>query len=205
VSGRFVRDGKRPPISSGAICSWLQLIAQASGRRQARRKDQQRAGGCNQPTGRIVGTSDPSGQSAGRASSPRGIIMNRKSLTDLEQSHQALEDQIADAMLHKAVDDLEIGDLKRRKLQIKDEIERLRREVDKAWLNFYMNGEPAAKKRKLWRLVAVMFFISCLLTASGVIEFVLNERLSLFASLEIILGMCGIVVTLMAWLFTLVR
>jgi hypothetical protein len=58
--------------------------------------------------------------------------MNRKSLTDLEQSHQALEDQIADAMLHKAVDDLEIGDLKRRKLQIKDEIERLRREVDKA-------------------------------------------------------------------------
>jgi hypothetical protein len=40
--------------------------------------------------------------------------MNRKSLTDLEQSHQALEDQIADAMLHKAVDDLEIGDLKRR-------------------------------------------------------------------------------------------
>jgi len=63
---------------------------------------------------------------------PKGIIMNRKSLTDLEQSHQALEDQIADAMLHKAVDDLEIGDLKRRKLQIKDEIERLRREVDKA-------------------------------------------------------------------------
>jgi hypothetical protein len=58
--------------------------------------------------------------------------MNRKSLTDLEQSHQALEDQIAEAMLHKAVDDLEIGDLKRRKLQIKDEIERLRREVDKA-------------------------------------------------------------------------
>jgi hypothetical protein len=67
-----------------------------------------------------------------------------------------------------------------------------------------MNGEPAAKKRKLWRLVAVMFFISCLLTASGVIEFVLNGRLSLFASLEIILGVCGIVVTLMAWLLTLV-
>jgi hypothetical protein len=57
--------------------------------------------------------------------------MNRKSLADLEQSHQALEDQIAEAMLHKAVDDLEIVDLKRRKLQIKDEIERLRREVDK--------------------------------------------------------------------------
>ena len=58
--------------------------------------------------------------------------MSHKSLADLQRSHQALEDQIAEAMLHKAVDDLEIGDLKRRKLQIKDEIERLRREVDKA-------------------------------------------------------------------------
>jgi hypothetical protein len=56
--------------------------------------------------------------------------MNRKSLADLQKSHQALEDQVAEAMLHKAVDDLEIVDLKRRKLQIKDEIERLRREVD---------------------------------------------------------------------------
>jgi hypothetical protein len=57
--------------------------------------------------------------------------MNHKSLADLQKSHQALEDQLAEAMLHKAVDDLEIVDLKRRKLQIKDEIERLRREVDK--------------------------------------------------------------------------
>jgi hypothetical protein len=53
--------------------------------------------------------------------------MKQTSLADLEQSHQALEDQITEAMLHKAVDDLEIVDLKRRKLQIKDEIERLRR------------------------------------------------------------------------------
>jgi hypothetical protein len=57
--------------------------------------------------------------------------MNRKSLADLQKSHQPLEDQITEAMLHKAVDALEIVDLKRRKLQIKDEIERLRREVDK--------------------------------------------------------------------------
>jgi hypothetical protein len=57
--------------------------------------------------------------------------MKQTSLADLEQSHQALEDQIAEAMLHKAVDDLEIVDLKRRKLQIKDENERLRRDVDK--------------------------------------------------------------------------
>ena len=57
--------------------------------------------------------------------------MEQTSLADLQKSHQALEDQISEAMLHKAVDALEIVDLKRRKLQIKDEIERLRREVHK--------------------------------------------------------------------------
>jgi len=56
--------------------------------------------------------------------------MNQTSLADLQKSHQALEDQISEAML-QAVDNLQIVDLKRRKLQIKDEIERLRREVDK--------------------------------------------------------------------------
>ena len=53
-----------------------------------------------------------------------------KSPAELEQNHQALEDQIAEAMLHKAVDDLAIVDLKRRKLRVKDEIERLRREIN---------------------------------------------------------------------------
>jgi hypothetical protein len=67
-----------------------------------------------------------------------------------------------------------------------------------------MAAEPAAKKAKLWRGVAVMFFISCLLTASGVIEFVVNGQLSRFASLEIILGVCGIAVTVVAWLLTFV-
>jgi hypothetical protein len=39
--------------------------------------------------------------------------MSQESLADLQKSHQALEDQITEAMLHKAVDDLEIVDLKR--------------------------------------------------------------------------------------------
>jgi hypothetical protein len=56
--------------------------------------------------------------------------MNQTSLADLQKSHQALEDQISEAIL-QAVDNLQIVDLKRRKLQIKDEIERIRREVDK--------------------------------------------------------------------------
>jgi hypothetical protein len=67
-----------------------------------------------------------------------------------------------------------------------------------------MAAERAANKGKLWRAVAVMFFISCLLTASGVIEFVVNGQFSLFASLEIIIGVCGIAVTVVAWLLTLV-
>jgi hypothetical protein len=67
-----------------------------------------------------------------------------------------------------------------------------------------MAAEPVAKKAKLWRAVVVMFFISCLLTASGVIEFAVNGHLSLFASLEIILGVCGMAVTVVAWLLTLV-
>jgi hypothetical protein len=35
-----------------------------------------------------------------------------------------------------------------------------------------MAAEPVAEKRKVWRAVVVMFFISCLLTASGALEFV---------------------------------
>ena len=66
-----------------------------------------------------------------------------------------------------------------------------------------MAAEPVARKEKLWWAVTVMFFISCLLTASGLLEFVVNGHLSLFASLEIILGACGIAVTVVAWLLTL--
>jgi hypothetical protein len=53
-----------------------------------------------------------------------------KTPTELELSHQTLEDQIAEAMINRAIDDLEIVELKRRKLRVKDEIERLRREVN---------------------------------------------------------------------------
>jgi hypothetical protein len=47
-------------------------------------------------------------------------------LAELEKKHQALEDQINDCQAHPAVDDLEVVELKRRKLLVKDEIERLR-------------------------------------------------------------------------------
>jgi hypothetical protein len=50
-------------------------------------------------------------------------------LAELERRHRALEDEIAEAMNHPSTDDLKIAELKRRKLLVKDEIERLRLEV----------------------------------------------------------------------------
>jgi hypothetical protein len=47
-------------------------------------------------------------------------------LAELEKKHQALEQEIIDSQTHPAVDDLKILELKRKKLQVKDEIERLR-------------------------------------------------------------------------------
>ena len=47
-------------------------------------------------------------------------------LAELERRHQALEKEIADAVAHPGVDDLVVTELKRRKLQLKDEIERLK-------------------------------------------------------------------------------
>ena len=46
-------------------------------------------------------------------------------LSELERKHRALEDKIADAMTHPSTDWLKIAEFKRRKLLVKDEIERL--------------------------------------------------------------------------------
>src|SRR5579884_2967285 len=47
-------------------------------------------------------------------------------LAELEKKHQALEAEINDCLAHPGVDDLRIVELKRRKLFVKDQIERLR-------------------------------------------------------------------------------
>ena len=49
-------------------------------------------------------------------------------LTELERRHQKLEDEIAEAMAHPSTDGLKIAELKRQKLQVKDEITRLQDE-----------------------------------------------------------------------------
>jgi hypothetical protein len=50
-------------------------------------------------------------------------------LAELEKKHQALEQEINDALTHLSIDDLQIVELKRRKLHVKDEIARLRQDV----------------------------------------------------------------------------
>ena len=49
-------------------------------------------------------------------------------LEELQRRHGDIEREIDEAMLHPSVDDLEIVRLKRRKLAIKDEIEKLKAE-----------------------------------------------------------------------------
>jgi hypothetical protein len=50
-------------------------------------------------------------------------------LVELEKRHQALEQEINEAQMHPSVDNLKIAELKRRKLQVKDEIARLRQDA----------------------------------------------------------------------------
>ena len=47
-------------------------------------------------------------------------------LVELERKHRILENELHDALLHLSTDDMRIVELKRRKLMVKDEIERLR-------------------------------------------------------------------------------
>jgi hypothetical protein len=46
-------------------------------------------------------------------------------LAELERKHRVLEDELHEALNHPSTDALEIADLKRRKLMVKDEIARL--------------------------------------------------------------------------------
>ncbi|QOZ28715.1 MULTISPECIES: YdcH family protein [Bradyrhizobium] len=47
-------------------------------------------------------------------------------LVELERKHKILENELHEALVHPSVDDLHICELKRRKLMVKDQIERLK-------------------------------------------------------------------------------
>ena len=50
-------------------------------------------------------------------------------IADLERRQKALEDELTKALLHYSTDDLLITDLKRRRLILRDELDRLSHEV----------------------------------------------------------------------------
>ncbi|MCV0394514.1 MAG: DUF465 domain-containing protein [Rhizobiaceae bacterium] len=47
-------------------------------------------------------------------------------LAELKKKHGEIERELDEAMLHPSIDDLEIAALKRRKLAIKDEMQKIR-------------------------------------------------------------------------------
>ena len=47
-------------------------------------------------------------------------------LVELERKHKSLENELHEALIHRSTDDLQIAELKRRKLMVKDQIERLK-------------------------------------------------------------------------------
>ncbi len=51
-------------------------------------------------------------------------------LVELERKHQVLETELHEALVHLSTDDLRIVELKRRKLLVRDQIARLRQNVD---------------------------------------------------------------------------
>ena len=53
-------------------------------------------------------------------------------LDQIERKYRSLKDKISEARQHPSIDDLELAELKRRKLQLKDELEKLRQEERKS-------------------------------------------------------------------------
>ena len=53
-------------------------------------------------------------------------------LTELLRRHQAIDTEIAENEAHPAIDELKLHELKRKKLQIKDEIEKVKAEAQRS-------------------------------------------------------------------------
>ncbi len=56
-------------------------------------------------------------------------------LAELERRHEALEREIEEERVHPAGDDMKVAELKRKKLLLKDEIQRLRQDTVLATLH----------------------------------------------------------------------
>jgi len=67
----------------------------------------------------------PSGQFDEETGKGRTIMPLASHLSELKRKHGELDREITEAMAHPSTDDLEVATLKRRKLALKDEIEKL--------------------------------------------------------------------------------
>ena len=56
-------------------------------------------------------------------------MTSKSHLAELERQHHALEKELDQALAHNSTDDLKLSELKRQKLRLKDEIERLRHDI----------------------------------------------------------------------------
>jgi hypothetical protein len=56
----------------------------------------------------------------------KGNMITESRLAELKQQHRAIEENIVEILKYSYAEDLKIVELKRQKLKIKDEIERLR-------------------------------------------------------------------------------
>lgn len=59
-------------------------------------------------------------------------MSDQAGLAELERQHQALEREIEEELAHPGADRLKVSELKRRKLQLKDEIEKLKHQAESA-------------------------------------------------------------------------
>src|SRR5947208_2579710 len=73
-------------------------------------------------------------------------------LAELERRHKAIDRQVEEEKLHPACDTLKLAELKRKKLQIKDEMARL--QSDCQTLHYLKRRRSPTSWRPAWRLIA---------------------------------------------------
>jgi hypothetical protein len=63
-------------------------------------------------------------------------------LVELERKHKTLESELHEALIHVSTDDLQIAELKRRNLMVKDQIDRLKHAATVETVH-YVSTSPA--------------------------------------------------------------
>lgn len=113
-----------------AIRRFRSVLCRVSGTRSSRTEKVTKSGDlphCNKQLCRLatICMSNCSGLGLHPIQEAKSPMSIQEHLVELKARHRALEDEIADALAHPSTDDSKIAELKRRKLQVKDEIARM--------------------------------------------------------------------------------